>query len=209
MDEIITNLHLSSLTPATKTPALLAAKITLVLTISDSNLPLSTRTSFLASSITQLHFSVHDLPSDDLLAIFPSTCNLIQTQLASNKGVLIHSGIGMSCSAAVVTAYIMKVRMLGAFEAMDLVRERHGGIMPNLGFVNQLVVWEECGWELFEEVDGERRKKSAYEEWKGEAREGSGKGKLITWGCAGGVKEGKGKGKEKLIDEVCMCESDA
>lgn len=141
-----------------------------------------------------------------MLAIFPSTCTLIQTQLASNQGVLVHSGIGMSCGAAVVTAYIMKVRMLGAFEAIDFVRERHGGVMPNLGFVNQLVVWEECVWELFEEVDGERRKKRAYGEWKGEAGEGRRKGKLVTWGCAGEVEEGKGKGK--LVDEVRMCESD-
>lgn len=135
------------------------------------------RQSYLSANITQHQIPALDEPSFDLLCSFNDTCDLIKNNLAESKGVLVHSGMGMSRSATVVVAYIMKVRMQGTFEAVGFVKKKHGAAQPNRGFINQLMVWEECECDIFEDVDGHRTAKRAYLEWKEEPCTGKGKGK--------------------------------
>ena len=135
------------------------------------------RQSYLSADITQHQIPALDEPSFDLLCTFNETCDLIKNNVAESKGVLVHSGMGVSRSATVVVAYIMKVRMLGTFEAVDFVKKKHGAAQPNRGFVNQLMVWEECECDIFEDVDGHRRAKRVYLEWKEEPCKGKEKGK--------------------------------
>ena len=86
-------------------------------------------------------------------------------------------------------AYIMRVRMMGVVEGVGFVEKRCAGMGVGVGVFNQLMVWEEGEWGIWEEGDGEggcRRLKDVYLEWQGERR---GRGKL----------EGKGKGKEREV----------
>ena len=81
---------------------------------------------------------------------------------------------------------MMRVRMMGVVEGVRFVEGRSaGGGVGMVGF-NQLMVWEEGGWSIWEEDGGEgcRRAKGVYLEWQGEGR---GRGRV----------EGKGKERER------------
>ena len=76
--------------------------------------------------------------------------------------------------------------MMGVVEGVDFVEKRCAGMGVGLGAFNQLMVWQEAEWDIWEEVDGGcRRLKDVYVEWQGERRERA--------------LEGKGKGKEREV----------
>ena len=83
---------------------------------------------------------------------------------------------------------MMRVRMMGVVEGVRFVERRCAGGGLGMGVFNQLMVWEEGGWSIWEEGDegGCRRAKDVYLEWQGERR---GRERL----------EGKGKGKEREV----------
>ena len=63
---------------------------------------------------------------------------------AAAGGVLIHCAAGRSRSAAIAVAYIMRTERLGCKAALACVRSVHW-ICPNVGFQQQLKLWEELG----------------------------------------------------------------
>jgi len=63
----------------------------------------------------------------------------------------------------------MRDRNIGRDEALNIVREKRGRVQPNKGFWKQLEVWERCGYEVWEVVDGGRREKEDYAKWKEDA----------------------------------------
>ena len=69
---------------------------------------------------------------------------------------------------------MMRVRMMGVVEGVQFVEKRCAGGGLGMGVFNQLMVWEEGGWSIWEEEeDGEgevgcRRAKDVYLEWQGE-----------------------------------------
>ena len=73
--------------------------------------------------------------------------------------------------------------MMGVVEGVEFVEKRCAGMGVGLGVFNQLMVWEEAGWGIWEEGEGGcRMLKDVYLEWQGERRgtralEGRGKGK--------------------------------
>ncbi len=85
---------------------------------------------------------------------------------------------------------MMKVRMMGVVEGVAFVEKRCAGMGLGMGVFNQLMVWEEGGWGIWEEGEegegGCRRLKDVYLEWQGERRGRRALG-------------GKGKGKEREV----------
>jgi len=79
-----------------------------------------------------------DLDYRDLLTYFPQTCKLIAVSVAKKRPILVHCRAGMSRSATVVCAYIMKTQNKSAIDAINFVRQRRNCIRPNVGFVQQL-----------------------------------------------------------------------
>lgn len=61
--------------------------------------------------------------------------------------VLVHSYYGMSRSAAVVIAYLMKEKGMSLKDAYHHLKERHSSVNPNDNFVVQLIRYEQ---ELFD-----------------------------------------------------------
>ncbi|PRP79364.1 dual specificity protein phosphatase 12-like [Planoprotostelium fungivorum] len=101
-------------------------------------------------NLTQHIYSLPDVPSSNLLEIFDETSNIIDS--AREKGaVLVHCMAGVSRSASVVVAYIMKTFRISRDEAIQLVRARRNQIYPNQGFMNQLKEYETMGCELRED----------------------------------------------------------
>ncbi|KAG0288053.1 hypothetical protein BGZ96_008109 [Linnemannia gamsii] len=81
----------------------------------------------------------------DLLRDFPTAFAMIDEALAANNGqgkALIHCQLGVSRSASLVIAYVMRARGMGLTEAYDFVKQRSGVISPNMSLMYQLAEFE-------------------------------------------------------------------
>lgn len=88
-----------------------------------------------------LLIDVPDIESTDLLGRFDEACQYIDSSLKGGA-CLIHCQAGMSRSATITIAWVMKSYRLRFNDAHDFVRERRPIILPNPGFVEQLQKWE-------------------------------------------------------------------
>ncbi len=60
---------------------------------------------------------------------------------------LVHCVAGISRSAALCAAYLIRYEAMTSDEAVQHVRVRRKGARPNAGFLTQLAEWhEECQW---------------------------------------------------------------
>ncbi|KAF9437346.1 Dual specificity protein phosphatase 10 [Entomortierella beljakovae] len=81
----------------------------------------------------------------NLLGDFPTAFALIDEALARNNGkgkALVHCQLGVSRSASLVIAYVMKSLGMSLNEAYDFVKERSGVISPNMSLMYQLAEYE-------------------------------------------------------------------
>ncbi|KAF9342963.1 Dual specificity protein phosphatase 10 [Mortierella sp. AD094] len=81
----------------------------------------------------------------NLLRDFPTAFALIDEALARNNGngkALVHCQLGVSRSASLVIAYVMRSLGLGLTEAYDFVKQRSGVISPNMSLMYQLSEYE-------------------------------------------------------------------
>jgi len=90
--------------------------------------------------IKRLHIPLEDSAFADLLQHLPETTAFIQTTLDENPDnkILVHCQMGISRSAAVVSAYLIATTNMIPTEAIDFVREKRSIACPNIGFRNQL-----------------------------------------------------------------------
>ena len=77
---------------------------------------------------------VNDFPHEEISKYFDETYEFIEK---SNK-VFVHCAAGISRSATIVIAYIMKKNKMSHLEAHQFVKEKRTGIYPNSGFLKQL-----------------------------------------------------------------------
>ncbi|KAG0312911.1 Dual specificity protein phosphatase 9 [Dissophora globulifera] len=81
----------------------------------------------------------------NLLRDFPVAFALIDEALAHNSGsgkALVHCQLGVSRSASLVIAYVMRSLNMGLTEAYDFVKQRSGVISPNMSLMYQLAEYE-------------------------------------------------------------------
>ncbi|CAI4064473.1 hypothetical protein SKDZ_09G0580 [Saccharomyces kudriavzevii ZP591] len=71
-----------------------------------------------------------------------SLTSIIHAAAAKREKILIHCQCGLSRSATLVIAYIMKYHHLGLRHAYDLLKSRADKISPPMGLVFQLMQWE-------------------------------------------------------------------
>ncbi|KAF8422097.1 protein-tyrosine phosphatase-like protein [Tirmania nivea] len=89
--------------------------------------------------------AVDDTDDEDLLQHFPATNAFILRGLSLGGAVYVHCAMGISRSATVLTAYLMKTRKLSAEDALETVRAARPLVCPNLSFRKQLKLYEEMG----------------------------------------------------------------
>lgn len=89
-----------------------------------------------------LFINVMDHPKQDILSHFETSNEFIEAALKNpcNK-IYVHCVAGISRSASLVVAYIMKTRSMSYTEAHEMVVQKRKIIDPNEGFVRQLTLY--------------------------------------------------------------------
>ncbi|KAJ3029691.1 UNVERIFIED_CONTAM: hypothetical protein HDU68_011407 [Siphonaria sp. JEL0065] len=107
--------------------------------------------------IKYLLIDIEDNEYENALDHFDEGVTFIQKSVSANENVLIHCVAGVSRSATLVAAYLMKVNGIGALEAVDLIRLARPCVCPNDGFMNQLEIYSRMGCKLNKEGSEYRR----------------------------------------------------
>ncbi|KAK9736711.1 Dual specificity phosphatase, catalytic domain [Popillia japonica] len=142
IDIIAQNLYLGSLSAAKNIQTLTSCKITHILTIDTCPLP---RHILELKHLTVKYVQLSDQPKEDLLSHFDNCISFIEDGLA-NGAVLVHCYFGVSRSASVIIAYIMKKHNLSYYEAFEKVKSKRSIVYPNQGFVSQLKLYKHMGY---------------------------------------------------------------
>lgn len=87
-------------------------------------------------------FALYDTEDANILVHLDDATAFIERQRKLKRPVLVHCYAGISRSATVVIAYLMRYRGLSFDAAYALVKLKRPCINPNSGFVTQLVRYE-------------------------------------------------------------------
>jgi len=95
---------------------------------------------FLAASFEWLFVPARDEVSQDLAGSFPAVFRFAEQARKSSRAarLLIHCEAGVSRSAALAIALVMKTQRRSFLDAFLHVRHRRPEILPNIGFASQL-----------------------------------------------------------------------
>ncbi|PAA50178.1 hypothetical protein BOX15_Mlig031045g2 [Macrostomum lignano] len=95
------------------------------------------------AGVDTLQVPVDDTPYARISNYFDIVADRINGEIRRGNNVLVHCMAGVSRSATLVLAYLMKYRNLNLRQAHDLCKQRRPYIRPNVGFWRQLCDYEE------------------------------------------------------------------
>ncbi|XP_023869439.1 dual specificity protein phosphatase 4-like [Salvelinus sp. IW2-2015] len=85
---------------------------------------------------------VEDNHKEDISSWFIEAIEFIDSVKDSNRRVLVHCQAGISRSATICLAYLMKKKRVRLDEAFEFVKQRRSIISPNFSFMGQLLQFE-------------------------------------------------------------------
>jgi dual specificity phosphatase 12 len=145
MQEIVPGLWLGNVQAAEDEQNLHNKKISHILSVFSKYLPDSNSAG--KPRYHRLILPLHDNHTELLIEHFPTTNEFIRQALDSKGKVLVHCKQGISRSATVVLAFLLRYGFAASVaEAFDLVRQKRHYINPNFGFVEQLLVYHACAF---------------------------------------------------------------
>eukprot|EP01080_Neovahlkampfia_damariscottae_P009566 gene9566-1769_t len=134
-DMIVENLYLGSIRSASNRSLFEQLNIKNVLTVAHGINP------FHEEIANYKIISIPDESSSDLYSLFDECIDFIIESMKQGP-VLVHCQAGVSRSATIITAFIMKSKGMRLDDALKFVRERRSCICPNSGFIEQLKKYE-------------------------------------------------------------------
>ncbi|KAG9454873.1 hypothetical protein H6P81_007777 [Aristolochia fimbriata] len=90
---------------------------------------------------------LRDMENENLLDYLDVCLNFIEKSREEGS-VLVHCFAGVSRSAAVITAYLMRTEQLSLEDALESLRLRCESVCPNDGFLEQLKMFEDMGFRI-------------------------------------------------------------
>ncbi|KAF2247397.1 phosphatases II [Trematosphaeria pertusa] len=151
------NLFIGGLYALYQTDLIKAAGITHVLSVIDYDPLLQEK----FAHLKHFHIRADDHPNENLLRHFSATNAYVDAALSNGGGVFVHCAMGKSRSAALVVAYLMWKYQLGPATALEQLCEGRPVCEPNVGFREQLAVWERML-----KLDEQEEKRRVYEGWE-------------------------------------------
>ncbi|KAI5583708.1 hypothetical protein BDE02_06G033000 [Populus trichocarpa] len=97
--------------------------------------------------LVRMAVPIRDMESEDLLDYLDVCLDFIQ-KTRKEGAVLVHCFAGVSRSAAIITAYLMKSEQLSLEDALESLRQSCESVGPNDGFLEQLKMFEEMGFKV-------------------------------------------------------------
>ncbi|VDQ00463.1 unnamed protein product [Trichobilharzia regenti] len=141
MDEIIPNLWLGPMPFSENIPTLKKHGILSILTL--DILPLDP---VVFKEFNRKYIYLRDEPTQDLLDLLEDALTFIESSIKQSS-ILVHCAMGVSRSASVVIAYIMRQNCLSYDEAYTIVNRKRS-VFPNNGFINQLKLFHAMKWRV-------------------------------------------------------------
>lgn len=92
---------------------------------------------------TYLTMDLRDLPDFPISKAFPEAIDFIDNVMKSGGCVLVHCNAGISRSATIVLAYLMKAKAMSLNDAFTYLRSKRPSSFPNPGFMIQLKTFED------------------------------------------------------------------
>eukprot|EP01098_Paradermamoeba_levis_P014637 TRINITY_DN7073_c0_g1_i1.p1 TRINITY_DN7073_c0_g1~~TRINITY_DN7073_c0_g1_i1.p1 ORF type:complete len:175 (+),score=30.79 TRINITY_DN7073_c0_g1_i1:39-563(+) len=129
-------LYLGSATDATDIASLDQHGITHILNLAAAEVATA---GFYGDTRKEVHIQAQDDEEYQIHQHFDECFNFIDEAKSSGGKVLVHCKAGVSRSASVVVAYVMKEKKMKVSEAIQFVLEKRSCISPNEGFVDQLL----------------------------------------------------------------------
>lgn len=83
-----------------------------------------------------------DEPESNIRQHFDLACDFIKNHLDAGRQVLVHCQAGVSRSASICIAYLMREHYLSFYQAYAAVKEARPKISPNYGFLDQLLKYD-------------------------------------------------------------------
>jgi len=142
IDEILPRLYLGNQKASRQKDTLRERNIESVLCIGTG------LTTYFPDDFEYKHISIDDDASENILEHFESCIDFIERSLNENRAVFVHCAAGVSRSASVVIAYVMRSRKLDFSQAYDFVKSKRPAIFPNDGFRHQLRLFHEMGCKM-------------------------------------------------------------
>ncbi|KAM3477487.1 hypothetical protein MY5147_002668 [Beauveria neobassiana] len=136
-------------------PTLTEHKITAIVSIMDARLLLWTcNTRPFVTEENHLFIRCADNSTMNVLPFMSQVCDFIEERISTDEdaNMLVHCREGISRSATVVIAYLMRKYGLSADEALAEVKAKRK-VKPNSNFMDQLRVWGAVGFQIWQDDD--------------------------------------------------------
>ncbi|KAJ3108941.1 hypothetical protein HDU97_009674 [Phlyctochytrium planicorne] len=134
INEILPNLFLGNLLAAVDPAILEENKVTHIIKAVDEPTNLD--------RFSSLILPLRDHPDENIRQYFDHTYEFIEGALGGGGRVLVHCHQGVSRSATIVVAYVMRKFEVSLDEALQSVKEKRFCVDPNVGFRAQLQDYE-------------------------------------------------------------------
>ena len=106
------------------------------------NCAIECKNTTLPKDIKELHLKIRDNINFDIIPFFKQSNDFINQVRGAGGKILIHCKLGISRSAAIVIAYLIKYYGFNFNSALKFIKKQRERINPNAGFIEQLKQYE-------------------------------------------------------------------